>query len=294
MPGPEQQARERIDAMLQEAGWAIQNMSALNPYEKLGVAKRACFHLFSACHGWQVDGFTSVCVLILPFGLFPKGTLKQFSCQGRIRMGQKQYSKYIILSFVLAFGVAVVAYFFDIATAGYIERLGEKTSDMDMLAAGADHEATFWSAPRWRLFFLLAALPFCARWIESSPVENRWFRVFLAGLAMAFLLGWQAGRIQPKMYYFGLFLAVYLGSRLPWRWAITPVVLGLVMCRVLGDSGFLLDEVYRQDLTLGPSIIVTTLTSVQLLAAIAAGIAALRLWQGRKADVLDEEEETAP
>ena len=40
MPTPEQQARERIDAMLQEAGWAIQNMGALNPYEKLGVAVR--------------------------------------------------------------------------------------------------------------------------------------------------------------------------------------------------------------------------------------------------------------
>jgi type I restriction enzyme, R subunit len=40
MPQPEQQARERIDAMLQGAGWAIQDMSALNPYEGLGVAVR--------------------------------------------------------------------------------------------------------------------------------------------------------------------------------------------------------------------------------------------------------------
>ncbi|MFH1463966.1 MAG: hypothetical protein ABIO70_06255 [Pseudomonadota bacterium] len=40
MTTPEQQARERIDAMLQEAGWAVQDLSALNPYEKLGVAVR--------------------------------------------------------------------------------------------------------------------------------------------------------------------------------------------------------------------------------------------------------------
>ena len=38
MTTPEQQARERIDAMLQDAGWVLQDMSGLNPYEGLGVA----------------------------------------------------------------------------------------------------------------------------------------------------------------------------------------------------------------------------------------------------------------
>jgi len=40
MPTPEQQARERIDAMLEEAGWVVQDLAALNPYEGPGVAVR--------------------------------------------------------------------------------------------------------------------------------------------------------------------------------------------------------------------------------------------------------------
>ena len=40
MPTPEQQAREAIDRMLVEAGWAVQSMGELNLGVSVGVAVR--------------------------------------------------------------------------------------------------------------------------------------------------------------------------------------------------------------------------------------------------------------
>ena len=37
---PEQQARENIDRLLIQAGWAVQNADAVNLYESAGVAVR--------------------------------------------------------------------------------------------------------------------------------------------------------------------------------------------------------------------------------------------------------------
>ncbi|MBQ9662419.1 MAG: hypothetical protein IJV40_04630 [Oscillospiraceae bacterium] len=37
---PEQQARQQIDARLQQAGWIVQDLKKVNPMASLGVAVR--------------------------------------------------------------------------------------------------------------------------------------------------------------------------------------------------------------------------------------------------------------
>ena len=40
---PEQQARENIDRLLEQAGWAVQNAGAINLYESAGSGPCASF-----------------------------------------------------------------------------------------------------------------------------------------------------------------------------------------------------------------------------------------------------------